>query len=465
MIQTFQRMNLKAGNRLRAAVLSAATLAFAGSATAKIDVVTLPQRDTTQLTIYKAADLTLVRETRELTFKAGTNQIQFSWANTLIDPTSLQIVMVERAAQFRVLDATYPANTQNTIIWNIDATEEGKARVEISYFASGLTWRADYTAIANDDETLVRIEPDFTITNTSGEDFTNAATRLVVGEVNLVETIAQLAQMGITFRDGEEDAKKQLGRKLLEKRESQDQDMLLGMTLERNAPASAPVLQKAKEIVKAAVSEYYLYSIEGTEDLENGWGKQLPNPRVDEVPVDVSYEYNPNKFGNQTIKFYKFKNDVAHKMGDTPQPEGNWYVYSGDTRGGLRYQGLFNHKYAPIGEDIELNLGADGLAIVEERQMSLTRTNFEYDTYDNPTGWDVVEVRELEIRNSRTRAIPIKLTLTPGYSDWEISEATDTFKQVDRASVEWKLDAPALSTKVIRYKFTTRVGTRDRNNR
>ena len=219
MIQTFQRMNLKAGNSLRATVLFAAALAMAGSATAKIDVVTLPQRDTTQLTIYKAADLTLVRETRELTFKAGTNQIQFSWANTLIDPTSLQIVMVERAAQFRVLDATYPANTQNTIIWNIDATEEGKARVEISYFASGLTWRADYTAIANDDETLVRIEPDFTITNTSGEDFTNAATRLVVGEVNLVETIAQLAQMGITFRDGEEDAKKELGRKMLEKRE------------------------------------------------------------------------------------------------------------------------------------------------------------------------------------------------------------------------------------------------------
>lgn len=463
MKQAFHRMGISARNGVRGLTLCAAALAVTSIVGAKIDVVTLPQRDATQLTIYKAADLTLVRETRELTFKKGTNQIQFSWANTLIDPTSLQIVMQERASQFRVLDATYPANTQNTIIWNIEATEEGKARAEISYFASGLTWRADYTAIANDDETAVRIEPDFTITNTSGEDFTNAATRLVVGEVNLVETIAQLASLGVVFRDGEDKAKKELGRKLLEKRVPESAPVVSVTDSEsRNGPERQ---QRAKEIIKAAVSEYYLYSIEGTEDLENGWGKQLPNPRVGEVPVDVSYEYNPVKFGGDTIKFYKFKNDKAHKLGDTPQPEGVWYVYSGDTRGGLRFQGTWNHKYAPIGEDIELNLGADGLAIVEERQMSLTRENFEYDTYDNPTGWDVVEIRELEVRNSRAREIPVKITLTPGNSDWEITEATETFKQVDRSSMEWKITTPALGKKVIRYKFTTRVGTRDRVNR
>ena len=449
---------------LRVLATAAAVCAVATFASAKIDIVTLPQRDTTQLTIYKAEDVTLVRETRELTFKKGTNQIQFSWANTLIDPTSLHIMMKERPAQFRVLDATYPANTQNTIVWNIEATEEGKARAEISYFASGLTWRADYTAIANDDETLLRIEPDFTITNNSGEDFTNAATRLVVGEINLVEAIAHLARLGIV-RPGEEDGfRKNVAQKLAAADEVDLQVSDAFFSRERGGVGGA-TLQEAKQIVKAAVSEYYLYSIEGEEDLETGWGKQLPNPRVDGVPIDVSYEYNPAKFGYETIKFYKFKNDVAHKLGDVPQPEGDWYVYSGDTKGGLRYQGTWNHKYAPIGEDVELNLGSDGLAIVEERQMSLSRTNFEYDTYDNPTGWDVVEDRELEIRNSRTRAIPVKVTLTHGTNDWEITGASDAFKQVDRSSVEWELTAPPLEKKVIRYKFTTRIGTRDRTNK
>ncbi len=40
---------------------------------AKIDLVTLPDRDKTQLTIYNSADLTLVREQRTLTLKKGLN--------------------------------------------------------------------------------------------------------------------------------------------------------------------------------------------------------------------------------------------------------------------------------------------------------------------------------------------------------------------------------------------------------
>ena len=56
---------------------------------AKVDLVTLPAKDMTQLTIYNSADLTLVRDARSLTLKEGDNKLQFSWANTLIDPTSL----------------------------------------------------------------------------------------------------------------------------------------------------------------------------------------------------------------------------------------------------------------------------------------------------------------------------------------------------------------------------------------
>ena len=62
-----------------------------GTVIAKIDLVTLPPRDTVQLTIYNSADLTLVRESRALTLKQGKNSLQFSWANTLIDPTSLEM--------------------------------------------------------------------------------------------------------------------------------------------------------------------------------------------------------------------------------------------------------------------------------------------------------------------------------------------------------------------------------------
>jgi len=65
---------------------------MAGMVQAKIDLVTLPTRDTVQLTIYNSADMTLARESRSLTLKDGENKLQFSWANTLIDPTSLEML-------------------------------------------------------------------------------------------------------------------------------------------------------------------------------------------------------------------------------------------------------------------------------------------------------------------------------------------------------------------------------------
>ncbi len=444
-----------------------ALAALLGAAQARIDLVTLPRREATQLTIYKSEDLTLVRESRELTFREGLNQIQFSWANTLIDPTSMQVEVKERPQEFRVLDASYPANSANAVIWNIDAAAGGKAVVEIRYFASGLAWRADYTAIANEDETLLRIEPDFTITNGSGEDFTNARTRLVVGEVHLVEAIALLARMGLIPGDKRDSgwfggAKEEIV-PVGEADEDGDASTVLGAALE--AVGGAAALTKAKEIVKAAVSEYHLYSIEGEEDLRTGWGKQLPNPRTDGVKFDVSYEYNPSKHGAATVKFYKFRNDGEHKLGGTPLPEGTWYAYSGDARGGLRFQGSCQHKYAPIGEDVELNLGPDGMVVVEERTMGLSRTNFEFDEDGNVAGYDVVEQRELEVRNARGRAVPMKVTLDFGDGDWDLSRSTDAFRRVDRGTAEWTFDAPALAGKVLGYTLVTRTGSRDRTVR
>ena len=58
------------------------------AAHAHINVTTLPGRDTVQLTVYNSADLTMVKETRTLVLRQGLNRLEFSWANTLIDPVS-----------------------------------------------------------------------------------------------------------------------------------------------------------------------------------------------------------------------------------------------------------------------------------------------------------------------------------------------------------------------------------------
>ncbi|MCK4960717.1 MAG: hypothetical protein KAT00_14995, partial [Planctomycetes bacterium] len=143
---------------------------------AKIDLVTLPTRDTVQLTIYNSADLTLARESRALTLKTGINKLQFSWAGTLIDPTSLDMLPKANADKIDIAELTYPPRVKNLGLWNIDSQVSGQIPVEISYLTSGLSWRAFYMGTLSEDEKTMRLQGYVRVTNNSGEDYENAQT-------------------------------------------------------------------------------------------------------------------------------------------------------------------------------------------------------------------------------------------------------------------------------------------------
>src|SRR3954467_11647408 len=159
-----------------------------------VDLSTVPKRNTVQLTIYNSEDLTLVRETRSITFKKGANPLQFSWANTLIDPTSVELKFLSNPEKLEVLDTTFPHDKPQILYWNVQSDFDGEATVEITYFTSGISWSADYVAVADKDEKQMGLDGFVRVTNNSGEEYEDAQVRLVVGTINLVEKIAQLAQ-------------------------------------------------------------------------------------------------------------------------------------------------------------------------------------------------------------------------------------------------------------------------------
>src|ERR1044071_5086114 len=172
------------------------TWALCTDAFARINVVTLPDRDSVQLTIYNSADLTLVKETRILTLRKGMNKLEFSWANTLIDPTSVEFRALTHADQVDVLDVSFPPRVTNTLEWRINSEFTGEVEVEIRYFTSGISWSADYLAEANKTEQLMNFSGSVRVSNKIGEDYENAQVRLVVGTIRLVENIADLARLG-----------------------------------------------------------------------------------------------------------------------------------------------------------------------------------------------------------------------------------------------------------------------------
>src|SRR6187431_3543959 len=117
-----------------------------------VDLSTVPKRNTVQLTIYNSEDITLVRETRIVTFKKGVNPLQFSWANTLIDPSSVELTFLTQADKLEVVDTTFPHDKPQMLYWNVQSEIDGPATIQITYFTSGITWSADYICIADKDE-------------------------------------------------------------------------------------------------------------------------------------------------------------------------------------------------------------------------------------------------------------------------------------------------------------------------
>src|SRR4051812_33289193 len=159
-----------------------ALLVLTGAALGRnVDLSTVPKRATVQLTIYNSEDLTLVRETRKVTFKKGVNPLQFSWANTLIDPTSVEMRFLSDPDKLDVLDTTFPHDKPQMLYWNVQSEFDGEATIEITYFTSGITWSADYLCFANKDESTLAMDGFVRVFNRSGEEYEDAQVRLIVG--------------------------------------------------------------------------------------------------------------------------------------------------------------------------------------------------------------------------------------------------------------------------------------------
>jgi hypothetical protein len=419
----------------------------------KVDLVTLPTRDTVQLTIYNSADMTLVRESRALTLKEGKNKLQFSWANTLIDPTSLEMLAKASADKIDISNLTYPPRVQNLGLWNIDSGVSGKVPVEISYLTSGLSWRAFYMGTLTGDEKTMRLQGYVVVTNNSGEDYENAQTRLIVGQVHILDQIAELARRQYPYgRPGE----------VLMERDLSQRTGIVEAKAAYGA-ISRGMAGRPKEIKKEGLSEYFLYTIEGTETIPNGWSKRLQSFDVDQVPVVNLYKYEEERYGPSVVRFLSFKNDKDHKLGDTPIPGGTLKVYRNvDEKGQLSYVGQSAFKYIPVDEDVELNLGPVGDVVVESKLMDFKTDNYRFDRNRNISGWDEIRSFKIEVRN--TREIPAKIEIQRNFNTpyWTLTKSGDfgQFEKVDVDTVKFTLTLEPRSAKKFEYVLTTYHGVR-----
>ncbi len=437
-----------------------------------VDLSTVPPRDTVQLTIYNSEDLTLVRETRRVTVHQGLNPLQFSWANTLIDPTSVELRFVDHAAELEVLDTTFPHAKPQMLYWNVQSQFDGEATLEITYFTSGITWSADYVLTADAAESQVRFEGFVRVHNNSGEQYEQAQIRLVVGKLNLVEQIAQLAN--ITVEELETNGP------MYQRFRNDVAKNMLGKYQAEFGDADHPVVQE-KAIVKEGLSEYFIYTIEGTESIDNGWSKRMRSLQPVDVPLRIQYRYREREYGPQLVRMYLMTNDVASHLGQTPLPDGVMRVFRDNGRGGLSFLVEQAKNYIPIGDKIELNLGPDAEVIFELVKGRVWRDHIwmrlhgsgvfrrvddgaiEIEPRSSVAGWDEHSYFIQRIRNYTGRAIEVEVRRTfPGDVVLRNGLGATLY---DYQTAQFTAICPEGGTRSLRYELVEHQGRNKKQDR
>jgi hypothetical protein len=355
------------------------------------------------------------------------------------------------------------------LYWNVQSEFDGEAMIQITYFTSGITWTADYIAIADAAEQNVKLEGFVRVHNNSGEEYEDAQVRLVVGTINLVEKIAQLAQISI-------DAVRDMPAEGF----AQTRQLATRAMLERSdfgafqGKAAAP-----KEIIKEGLSEYFIFTIEGTETVPNGWSKRLRSIEAAAVPVKIQYRYRPDEYGDQLVRMYLLTNDEKSQLGTAPLPDGVVRVFKDNGREGLSYLTQQAIKYIPIGDKIELNLGVDPEVIFEliklrvfrdilwlqiNGQTELRKVGGAVIKQENASlvGWDDHEIYSQRIRNYTSKEIEVEVRRAfPGHV---IFKSQLEPKLYDYQTVEFLARVPTGQRADLLFEIIRKQGTSAKQN-
>ncbi len=143
---------------------------------ARVKLITLPVRERVEVQLDHA-DATLVEEERVVPLVAGTNQVDFSWANTNIDPGTIvfRVIGYEgrvsgKAPEVNVLSVSYPPG-ENALVWDISSSHSGPVRVRISYLLGGLEKSYNYRAVAERDESTLTLSKYIRVQNFANEQY------------------------------------------------------------------------------------------------------------------------------------------------------------------------------------------------------------------------------------------------------------------------------------------------------
>jgi len=331
---------------------------------------------------------------------------------------------IETGVPGRIVFDGVPANLRDrpTLVTDLVNRKPGAQDVELSYLTGGLSWRADYVAELNADDSGLDLNGWVTLTNQSGTAYANAKLQLVAGDVNRV-------------RDEMVRAKG---------------DARLAM-----AAAAAP-----EAMSQEALFEYHLYTLNRPTSLADNQTKQVALLGAAGVPVtkellvqgaDYYYRSSAGDIG-QKLKagvYVEFANKESSRLG-MPLPKGVVRVYKRDSAGNAQFVGEDRIDHTAKNETVRLRLGEAFDVTADKKQ-----TDFRRREPANKASYVMESAYEIVVRNAK--AEPVTVTVRePIPGDWQMLEQSQPHKKVAAGTAEWRLKVPAEGSTTLKYRVLVR---------
>ncbi len=314
--------------------------------------------------------------------------------------------------------------TKPTLVWQVNAAKGGRHLVKLSYVANNISWKVDYTAVANADDTKVDLSGWVTITNRAGTTYKDAKIKLLAGQVS-----------GRRDRFG------------------------WGPEYFKQISQLPPTAERGPDPGKV-FGEYHLYKLPEPSTVNNNQVKQIELINATGVTATKKYIYDGAKiswspyrrsedrnFGTQSNKkvnvLLEIENRKAHGLGFA-LPAGKVRVYKRDDADkSLEFIGEDKIAHTPRDEKLVLYVG-DAFDVVGERKQT---------DFKKPAHRVIEEAFEIKLRNHKEQDVNVKVVeKLYRWSQWEIIEKNHDFTKLDSRTIAFDVKVPKDAERVITYR-------------
>jgi hypothetical protein len=316
----------------------------------------------------------------------------------------------------RVIFDQVPANLRPrpTLSVTLDAAGGGRRETTLSYLTSGLSWKADYVARFDEKAGKLDLTGWVTLTNNSGATFANAQTRVVAGDVNLVN------QGGYNPRQ----------------------------------PVRANTRGNGTQTGgQGALADIYVYPLPEAVTVANNQTKQVG--LIDAAGVPATKRYLRVVDG-----FYTAEEPVAAEVGviftngsgaaARALPAGVMRVYVKDAAGEPRFIGEDQVDHSPAGSEIVVTTGDAFDVTVQPRLVSSTAA-----PKAGLYRWRTRYAMEYTVRNARPEPVTVEVRQRGLGRDTELSDQSLQGEMRDARTVVWRVPVPANGETKLTATITT----------